>query len=81
MKKQRTSQAHWANQLILLTSLLFCMASVHAQATAPATLRAEVHKPLTAAQEALKNNQTDQALNLTREALSVNQLTDRKSVV
>jgi tetratricopeptide (TPR) repeat protein len=38
-------------------------------------LRAEVHKPLTAAQEALKNNQTDQALNLTREALSVNQLT------
>ena len=75
MKKQRASQAHWANQLILLTGLLFCMASVHAQATAPATLRAEVHKPLTAAQEALKNNQTDQALNLTREALSVNQLT------
>lgn len=75
MKKQRSSQAHWANQLILLTGLLFCMASVHAQATAPATLRAEVHKPLTAAQEALKNNQTDQALNLTREALSVNQLT------
>lgn len=75
MKKQRAHTAHWANQLILLTGLLFCMASVHAQAPAPATLRAEVHKPLTAAQEAMKNNQMDQALSLTREALSVSQLT------
>ena len=75
MKKQRAHTAHWANQLIFLTGLLFCMASVHAQAPAPATLRAEVHKPLTAAQEAMKNNQMDQALSLTREALSVSQLT------
>jgi tetratricopeptide (TPR) repeat protein len=75
MKKQRAHTAHWANQLILLTGLLFCMVSVHAQAPAPATLRAEVHKPLTAAQEAMKNNQMDQALSLTREALSVSQLT------
>jgi tetratricopeptide (TPR) repeat protein len=75
MKKQRAHTAHWANQLILLTGLLFCMASVHAQAPAPATLRAEVHKPLTAAQEAMKSNQMDQALSFTREALAVSQLT------
>jgi tetratricopeptide (TPR) repeat protein len=75
MKTKRKSQTHWANQLILLTGLLFCMASVHAQNAAPVALRAEVHKPLTAAQEALKNNQMDQALSLTREALSVSQIT------
>ena len=75
MKIQRKSQNHWANQLILMTGLLFCMATVHAQNPAPVALRAEVHKPLTAAQEALKNNQMDQALSLTREALSVNQIT------
>lgn len=75
MKKHRASQAHWATQLILLTGLLFCMASAQAQSSAPVSLRAEVHKPLTAAQEALKNNQMDQALSLTREALSVSQIT------
>ena len=75
MKKHHASQPHWANRLILLTGLLFCMASVYAQSSAPVSLRAEVHKPLTAAQDALKNNQIDQALSLTREALSVSQIT------
>jgi hypothetical protein len=60
MKMKHSRKAHWANQLILLTGLLFCMVSVQAQSPAPATLRVEVHKPLAAAQEALKNNQTDE---------------------
>jgi len=42
---------------------------------AQTALRPEVHKPLTAAQEALKNNQIDQALSLTREAAAVPSLT------
>ncbi len=81
MKTKHSRKAHWANQLILLTGLLFCMVSVQAQSPAPATLRVEVHKPLAAAQEALKNNQTDQALGLTREALAVAQLTAAERAV
>ena len=81
MKMKHSRKAHWANQLILLTGLLFCMVSVQAQSPAPATLRVEVHKPLAAAQEALKNNQTDQALGLTREALAVAQLTAAERAV
>lgn len=75
MNTPKSRKTHWANQLVLLTGLLFCMLSVQAQAPAPVTLRAEVHKPLAAAQEALKNNQPEQALSLTREALAVAQLT------
>lgn len=81
MNTQNSRKPHWANQLVLLTGLLFCMLSVQAQTPAPASLRAEVHKPLAAAQEALKNNQTDQALSLTREALAVTQLTPAERVV
>lgn len=81
MKMKHSRKAHWANQLILLTGLLFCMVSVQAQSPAPATLRVEVHKPLAAAQEALKNNQADQALGLTREALAVAQLTAAERAV
>lgn len=81
MKTNNFHQAHWTHRLILLTGLLFCVMSVQAQSPAPATLRAEVHKPLAAAQEALKNNQTDEALNLTREALAVAQLTGAERAV
>jgi tetratricopeptide (TPR) repeat protein len=42
---------------------------------AQGSLRNEVIKPLTAAQEALKSNQNEQALDLLRDALSVPQLT------
>ena len=44
-------------------------------ALAQGTLRNEVIKPLAAAQEAIKNNQNDQALGLLRDALAVPQLT------
>lgn len=81
MNTKNYRQAHWANQLVLLTGLLFCMVSVQAQTPAPVTLRSEVHKPLAAAQEALKNNQPDQALNLTRQALAVAQLTPAERAV
>lgn len=81
MKTQNFRKSHWANQIVLLTGLLFCILSVQAQAPAPTSLRAEVHKPLAAAQEALKNNQMDQALALTRDALAVTQLTPAERVV
>lgn len=81
MKTQNSRKSHWANQIVLLTGLLFCILSVQAQAPAPTSLRAEVHKPLAAAQEALKNNQMDQALALTRDALAVTQLTPAERVV
>ena len=79
MNTKFSRKAPWANQLVLLTGLLFCMVSLQAQTPAPSTLRAEVHKPLTAAQEALKNNQPDQALGLTREALAVANITPKVS--
>jgi hypothetical protein len=52
-------------------ALGLCAGSVLAQGT----LRNEVIKPLAAAQEAIKNNQNDQALGLLRDALAVPQLT------
>lgn len=64
-----------ANQWGLITAFLFSLFSVQAQTSSPIGLRAEVHQPLVAAQEALKNNQLDQALSRTREALAVTQLT------
>ena len=45
-----------------------------AQTSTPGTLRANVLKPLQAAQEALKNNQAQQAMALAKEALAIPQL-------
>ena len=64
---------HWVISLAWATGMLFCWAPVQAQSSGAAPLRSEVLKPLAAAQEALKNNQPDQALSLTREALAVAQ--------
>jgi hypothetical protein len=61
---------HWAALAALFGSLLFTMPA-HAQGS----VRPEVHKPLTAAQEALKNNQSDVALKLAADALAVPELT------
>ena len=61
---------HWAAVAALLASLLGA-----APAQAQGTVRPEVHKPLTAAQEALKNNQTEAALKLAADALAVPELT------
>jgi len=60
----------WAVLAALLGSLLFASATY-----AQGTVRPEVHKPLMAAQEALKNNQTDVALKLAADALAVPELT------
>lgn len=59
-----------AISVLLWTCLSF---SVHAQ-SATSAVRAVVFKPLQAAQEALKNNQVQQAMTLAKEALSVPQL-------
>ena len=75
MQSKKSHKAHWANQLVFLMGLLFTVAAVQAQASGSIALRAEVHQPLVAAQEALKNNQTEQALSRIREALAVAQLT------
>jgi len=61
---------HWAVLAALLGGLLFSAAG-HAQGS----VRPEVHKPLSAAQEAIKNNQPDAALKLAAEALAVPALT------
>ena len=62
----------YLKQLSVLVGTVGLMAgSVLAQGS----LRNEVIKPLTAAQEALKSNQNEQALNLLRDALAVPQLT------
>lgn len=61
------------NSTTLLLACVLMMAS--AAAWAQAELRAEVHKPLVAAQEALKNNQVEQALRLATEAAAVPALT------
>jgi tetratricopeptide (TPR) repeat protein len=75
MNTKLSRKAPWANPLVLLTGLLFCMVSLQAQTPAPTTLRAEIHQALAAAQEALKNNQPDRALGWTREALAVAPIT------
>lgn len=54
---------------------LVVLAGVTTSVLAQAGLRPEVHKPLVAAQDALKNNQTEQALRLAAEAASVPSLT------
>lgn len=56
---------------LLVSTLGLCVGAAVAQGT----LRNEVIKPLAAAQEAIKNNQNDQALGLLRDALAVPQLT------
>lgn len=81
MKTKYFRHTHWANQLILLSGLLFGMVPIPSSAQSPVDLRAEVHKPLLAAQDALKNNQPDTALNFTRDALSVANLTTGERVI
>jgi hypothetical protein len=61
---------HWAAMAALLASLL-CAVTAQAQGS----VRPDVHKPLSAAQEALKNNQIDAALKLAADALAVPELT------
>lgn len=75
MKIKDPLSTHWAVSLAISTGLLFCWPPVQAQSSGAAPLRSEVLKPLAAAQEALKNNQLEQALTRTREALAVTQLT------
>ncbi|PUE10783.1 hypothetical protein B9Z51_00015 [Limnohabitans sp. T6-5] len=58
-----------------LSVLLVALGLLTGSAMAQGTLRNEVIKPLAAAQEAIKNNQNDQALGLLRDALAVPQLT------
>lgn len=58
-----------------LSLLLTALSLGFGSAVAQGTLRNEVIKPLAAAQEAIKNNQNDQALGLLRDALAVPQLT------
>ena len=68
-------KVQWAPSLIFLTGLLSIAMAVQAQTSGSIALRAELHQPLVAAQEALKNNQAEQALSRIREALAVAQLT------
>ena len=81
MQSKKSHKAHWANQLVLMAGLLFPVAAVHGQTSGSIALRAEVHQPLVAAQEALKINQPEQALSRTREALKVAQLTSAERTV
>lgn len=75
MKTKNSRHAHWANQLIFLSGLLFGVVHLPATSQTSLVLRSEVHKPLLAAQDALKNNQPEMALNFTKDALSVANLT------
>lgn len=75
MRSKTKHKVHWAPSLIFLTGLLFIAMAVQAQTSGSIALRAELHQPLVAAQEALKNNQAEQALTRIREALAVAQLT------
>jgi hypothetical protein len=75
MRSKTMHKVHWAPSLIFLTGLLFIAMAVQAQTSGSIALRAELHQPLVAAQEALKNNQAEQALSRIREALAVAQLT------
>ena len=56
-------------------AVLLCSLWLGSSALAQGSVRPEVHKPLSAAQEALKNNQTDAALKLSADALAVPELT------
>ena len=75
MKFQNPRMSHWTVTLALLSGLFFYGLTVQAQTSGSAPMRSEVLKPLAAAQEALKNNQAEQALSRIREALAVAQLT------
>ena len=75
MQSKKSYKANWVNQLAFQIGLLFTVAAVQAQTSGSIALRAELHQPLVAAQEALKNNQAEQALSRIREALAVAQLT------
>lgn len=75
MNFQNPRMSHWTVTLALLTGLFFYGLTVQAQTSGSAPMRSEVLKPLAAAQEALKNNQAEQALSRIREALAVAQLT------
>lgn len=75
MNFQNPRMSHWTVTLALLTGLFFYGVTVQAQTSGSAPMRSEVLKPLAAAQEALKNNQAEQALSRIREALAVAQLT------
>lgn len=58
-----------------LLSILWASLALSSHVLAQGSVRPEVHKPLTAAQEALKNGQTDAALKLVADALAVPELT------
>jgi len=61
----------------LALGFFFALYSLHlgAQTAAPVAVQMEVYKPLQAAQEALKNNQPQQALALAKAALAVSKIT------
>lgn len=75
MNFKNSRMTHWTVPLAWVAGLLFYWVPVQAQTSGSAPMRSEVLKPLAAAQEALKNNQAEQALSRTREALAVTQLT------
>lgn len=56
-------------------AVLLCSLWLSTAALAQGSVRPEVHKPLSAAQEALKNNQAEAALKLSADALAVPELT------
>lgn len=62
-----------------LAATLFCSLGV-AQTALP-SVQPEVYQPLTAAQEALKNNQSQQAVSLAKEALAVSKITPAEQVL
>lgn len=65
----------FAKQFACACWLIFLLTGVPASAQSAGGLRAEVQKPLLAAQEALKNQQAEQALRLAAEAAAVPSLT------
>jgi tetratricopeptide (TPR) repeat protein len=75
-------QKHLLNNMQLvfcLAATLFCSLGV-AQTALP-SVQPEVYQPLTAAQEALKNNQSQQAVSLAKEALAVSKITPAEQVL
>lgn len=75
MNFKNSRMTHWTVPLAWVAGLLFYWVPLQAQTSVSAHMRSEVLKPLAAAQEAIKNNQAEQALSRTREALAVTQLT------
>jgi tetratricopeptide (TPR) repeat protein len=64
-----------AKQITAVSVLLACLAGLPMSVQAQGGLRAEVQKPLAAAQEALKNQQAEQALRLATDAAALPSLT------